>query len=63
VAKEEKIERLRRMLEEEGLSEKQVKAGVRYYKNFGRKFDWNIFKSKKKFLKCLKNMRKGYGYE
>ena len=32
------MEEIRRIFEEEGLTEKQIEAGVKYYENFGRHF-------------------------
>jgi len=53
------VEEVRRILEEEGLTEKQVEAGVRYHENFGKYF-WPYKKSARKFLKLLREQKVGY---
>ena len=32
------MEKIRRIFEEKGLTEKQIEAGVKYYENFGKHF-------------------------
>jgi len=53
------MEEVREILEEKGLTEKQVEAGVRYHENFGRYF-WPLKKSASKFLKLLREQKEGY---
>jgi len=53
------VEEVRRILEEEGLTRKQVEAGVRYHENFGKYF-WPHKKSARKFLKLLREQKVGY---
>jgi len=53
------VEEVRQILEEKGLTEKQVEAGIRYHKNFGRHF-WPFKKSARKFLKLLREQKEGY---
>ena len=38
------MEKIRRIFEEKGLTEKQIEAGVKYYENFGKHF-WSLKKS------------------
>jgi len=53
------MEKIRRIFEEKGLTEKQIEAGVKYYENFGKHF-WSLKKSASKFLKLLKEQKEGY---
>jgi len=53
------MEEVREILERKGLTEKQIEAGVRYHKNFGRHF-WPLKKSASKFLKLLREQKEGY---
>jgi len=53
------MKEVREILEEKGLTEKQVEAGVRYHENFGRYF-WPFKKSASKFLKLLREQKEGY---
>ena len=53
------MEKIRRIFEEKGLTEKQIEAGVKYYENFGRHF-WSLKKSASKFLKLLREQKEGY---
>lgn len=56
----EEIQRLERMLREHGLTEKQIKAGIKYYENFCKKHDINLAKSVRMIVKMVKNMREYY---
>ena len=52
------MEKIRRIFEEKGLTEKQIEAGVKYHENFGRYF-WPLEKSASKFLKLLREQKEG----
>ena len=56
----EEIQRLEKILREQGLTEKQVKAGIKYYLNFCKRHDINLAKSARMIVKMVKNMREYY---
>jgi len=47
------------ILREEGLTEKQIEAGVKYYINFCLKFDIPPKKGARMFIECIRNMERG----
>jgi len=56
--KEEKW--LEKKFREAGLTEKQVEAGLKYYRNFCRPLDINVAKSRRMFLKNIKMMKESF---
>lgn len=52
--------RLEKILREKGLTEKQIKAGIKYYENFCKRHNINIAKSARMIIKMIENMRKYY---
>jgi len=57
---EQKISWLKKELQREGLTDEQVEAGIKYYKNFCKKFDINIAKSKRMFINNIENMKEAF---
>ncbi|MBO3755063.1 MAG: hypothetical protein FGF53_09370 [Candidatus Brockarchaeota archaeon] len=56
----EEVQRLEKILREKGLTEEQVKAGVKYYLNFCKRHDLNLAKSVRMIVQMVKGMREYY---
>jgi hypothetical protein len=56
----EEVQQLERILREKGLTEEQVKAGVKYYLNFCKRHDLNLAKSVRMILKMVEGMKRHY---
>jgi radical SAM superfamily enzyme YgiQ (UPF0313 family) len=56
----EYVRRLEEILKEKGLTDKQVKAGVRYYVNFASKFDIPPARVADMIVRMIENMKKAY---
>jgi len=56
----EEVQQLEKILREKGLTEEQVKAGVKYYLNFCKRHDLNLAKSVKMIVQMVKGMREYY---
>ncbi|MEM4480845.1 MAG: hypothetical protein QXG58_06355 [Candidatus Bathyarchaeia archaeon] len=56
----EEVQRLEKILREQGLTEDQVKAGVKYYLNFCKRHDLNLAKSVRMIVQMVKGMREYY---
>lgn len=56
----EEVQRLEKILREEGLTEEQVKAGVKYYLNFCKRHNLNLAKSVRMIVQMVKGMREYY---
>ncbi|MEM1868575.1 MAG: hypothetical protein QXU90_00475 [Acidilobaceae archaeon] len=48
------------ILRREGLTERQIEAGINYYLNFCKKHDINIAKSARMIVRMVKNMIRYY---
>ncbi|MEM1690484.1 MAG: hypothetical protein QXG48_02830 [Thermofilaceae archaeon] len=57
---EDEIRILERMLRERGLTNEQVRAGIKYYTNFCRRFDINPARSARMIVRMIENMRRRY---
>ena len=53
-------DRLREELAKEGLTERQIRAGIRYYQRFAKKFDIPVLKAKDMIVKMVRNMREAF---
>lgn len=60
MGEEEVVRFIERELRRRGLTERQVKAGVKYYLNFCRKFDISPTRSVRMIVRMVENMRKRY---
>jgi len=56
----EEVQRLEKILREQGLTEEQVKAGVKYYLNFCKRHDLNLAKSVRMIVQMVRGMREYY---
>ncbi len=56
----EEVQLLEKILREKGLTEEQVKAGVKYYLNFCKRHDLNLAKSVRMIVQMVKGMREYY---
>lgn len=56
----EEVQRLEKVLREQGLTEEQVKAGVKYYLNFCKRHNLNLAKSVRMIVQMVKGMREYY---
>jgi|YelNatPaOPRAMG01_1025707.scaffolds.fasta_scaffold32484_2 hypothetical protein len=56
----EEVQQLEKILREKGLTEEQVKAGVKYYLNFCKRHDLNLAKSVRMIVQMVKGMREYY---
>jgi len=56
----EKVQELERILREKGLTEEQVKAGIRYYVNFASKFDIPPARVAEMIANMIRRMREYY---
>ncbi|MEM3389793.1 MAG: hypothetical protein QW491_10345 [Thermoproteota archaeon] len=56
----EEVQRLEKILREQGLTEEQVKAGVKYYLNFCKRHNLNLAKSVRMIVQMVKGMREYY---
>jgi hypothetical protein len=56
----EEVQQLEKILREKGLTEEQVKAGVKYYLNFCKRHDLNLAKSARMIVQMVKGMREYY---
>ncbi|MBO3754798.1 MAG: hypothetical protein FGF53_08000 [Candidatus Brockarchaeota archaeon] len=56
----EEVQRLEKILREKGLTEEQVKAGVKYYLNFCKRHNLNLAKSVRMIVQMVKGMREYY---
>jgi len=56
----EEVQRLEKVLREQGLTEEQVKAGVKYYLNFCKRHDLNLAKSVRMIIQMVRGMREYY---
>jgi hypothetical protein len=54
------LEELERLLRERGLTDSQVKAGLRYYERFASKFDIPLPRVAEMVAKMVENMRRAY---
>ena len=56
----DEIQKLEKILRDKGLTEKQIKAGVKYYMNFASKFNIPISKAANIIFNMINNMRERY---
>jgi len=56
----EEVQQLEKILREKGLTDEQVKAGIKYYLNFCKPFDINLAKSIRMIVQMVKGMREFY---
>ena len=56
----EEVQCLEKILREKGLTEEQVKAGVKYYLNFCKRHNLNLAKSVRMIVQMVKGMREYY---
>ncbi|MEM0096157.1 MAG: hypothetical protein QW660_05930 [Candidatus Bathyarchaeia archaeon] len=56
----EEVQRLEKILREQGLTDEQVKAGVKYYLNFCKRHNLNLAKSVRMIVQMVKGMREYY---
>ena len=57
------IEELKEMLKKEGLTDKQIEAGLKYYVKFASKFDIPTWKATEMIVKMIRNMRRQFEIE
>jgi len=56
----EEVQQLEKILREKGLTEEQIKAGIRYYTNFCKRHDLNLAKSVRMIVQMVRGMREYY---
>ena len=56
----EEVQRLEKILREKGLTEDQIKAGIKYYLNFCRRHDLNLAKSVRMITRMIERMKEYY---
>jgi len=56
----EEVKRIEEILREKGLTDDQIKAGIKYYLNFCKRHDLNIAKSVRMIVRMIEGMRKSY---
>jgi len=54
------VQQLEKILREKGLTEEQIKAGIRYYLHFCKRHDLNFAKSVRMIVQMIKGMREYY---
>ncbi|MEM1750727.1 MAG: hypothetical protein QW088_07415 [Desulfurococcaceae archaeon] len=56
----EEVKKIEEVLREKGLTDDQIKAGIKYYLNFCKRHDLNIAKSVRMIVRMIEGMRKSY---
>jgi hypothetical protein len=56
----EDVRRLKEILKEKGLTDKQIEAGVKYYVKFASKFDIPPARAADMIVRMVENMRRAY---
>ncbi len=56
----EEVQRLEKILREKGLTDRQVKAGIKYYMRFATKFDIPVCRAAQMIEKMIKGMKEPF---